>query len=621
VKARNRQKAGAAAAKASSPAQHHSGARTRLRRTPAKLLALVALLAVAPYLNTLSNDFVFDDVDIVARNPIIRSLGNIGTIFTTNYWNTGRTNEGAIDPTLYRPLTVFSYAIDHAFWGLNPGGYHLVNLLLHAAASLILFFIAADILGSRTAAFAAAAVFAVHPVHTDAVTGIVGRAEILATTFFLLAFWFARIRTTAGSTVGREPFGSQAILWLGVPALFYLLGLFSKESAATLPAVLLVHDWLHREELLATSDREKSGKSGMLQRAGLRYLGFALVALVYFALRSRSVAGRSLWVGFLGVADHERFFTASRVLMEYLGLFVFPRTLRPDYWLPEVPIARSALEPPVLLSLLLWAVVAAVAVYGLRRARSLFFSLSWFFITILPVSNLLFAIGVGKAERILYLPSAGLCLCFGWLYGRAEEKLKHKSLALIPLVAILAIFAVRTLYRNADWKDDLTLALATLKTSSSPIMSNKAALEYRKRGDLDKAVVFLQEAIRQRPDYAPYHYELGVTFAQRGLMDQAIEEYRQAIRLKPDYLSAYSNLGMIYANRNQLDDAIHVFGVFLQIDPNVAEAYNNLGTVYARKGLLDRAIEQFSQALRLKPDYSDARNNLNRALLQQARKP
>jgi tetratricopeptide (TPR) repeat protein len=610
MKKKKRQKGKPAQPSATPPIQHPPPHVLPISHLTIFLLLLVSL-AVIPYLNTFGNQFALDDIDIIVKNPIIENVTNVGKIFATHYWGRGQNIDQDTDPGLYRPLTVFTYAIDYHFWKLDPTGYHLVNVLLHTAATLVFFIIAIDILESPMAAFGAAAIFAVHPVHTEAVTGIVGRAEILAAGFFLSAFWFARLQTISGSHPKPPASGLRIAVCLGTAALLYILGLFSKETAVTLPGVLLVYDWMHRDEILSNRNKRNSPNAPGLGLVVSRYIILGLVILVYFAFRSEAVTGHNIWVGFLDVSTGERIFTASRVLMEYLGLFVFPWTLRADYWYPEVPIARSPDEPLVFLSLMLWVALGIIAVYGLRKARPLFFSVALFFITILPVSNILFPIGVGKAERILYLPSAGFCIFVGWCYQRLEKQITKKWRLLPLLITILFLFAVRTYYRNADWKDDLTLALATLKVSpTSPLMNTRAALEYRKGGEQDKAIPLLEEAIRQRPDYATYDYELGLTYTQKGLLDQAMEEYRRAIKLRPDHLFAHENLGVAYFNKNQLDDAIKEFNIALQIDSNHASAHNNLGSAYTRKGLLDKAIEQYKEAVSLKPDFPEAHSNL-----------
>jgi tetratricopeptide (TPR) repeat protein len=611
------------------------------RRLIVYALILLALASV-PYLNTLSNAFVLDDIGIIVDNPLVREVGNVGTIFTTNYWSRGEKGvSGGIDPGLYRPLTVWSYALDYKIGKLDPAGYHIDNVALHAGATVLLFLIAVELLGSAGAAFAAAAIFAVHPIHTEAVSSIVGRAEVLATFFFLLAFWFGRLPRSGAPFVAWRAAASTA-----AAGLFYLLGLFSKETAVTLPAVMLIYDWIHREDFLGTPQRRKPPGAIPLGFVVGRYAVFALAAGIYFLFRAHAVtAASNIWVGWVGVTGPRRIFTASRVLMEYLGMLVFPYTLSAEYWGPGLPIASSLFDPGVLLSVLLWVAIGYLAIWSLRRARPLFFSLAWFFGTILPVSNFFFPIGVGKAERILYLASAGFYLCIGWLCEKLERKLEWKPLLIVLLVPVLCAFALRTWYRNFDWKDDLALALATMREfPNSPLMANRAGQEYSRRGDKEKALAYLEQSVRERPDSAIYrinlaqaydlygrradaireyrtalqldpnsaeaHSALGAIYFAASQIDPAIEEFKASIRLRPDISDTHSNLGGLYLSKNNYDDAVREFDTALKLNTNNAEAHNNLGTAYLRTGRFDLAVEQYRRALALKPDYPDARENL-----------
>jgi protein O-mannosyl-transferase len=603
------------------------------------VLALVAIAVIA-YANAFRNGFALDDISMIVENPLVRDVGNVREIFTTNYWHRGGVAL-VYDPTLYRPLTVFSYAVDFALWGLSPAAYHAVNVALHAAATVVLFLIAAQVFGSLAAAFAAAAIFAVHPIHTEAVTGVVGRAEVLATLFFLMAFWILRQRSAFRVGAMGDASLARTIGRVALGALLYLLGLSSKETAVTLPAVLALDDWLHRAEL----PRDRRSAITVL---AMRYGALALVAVIYFVLRQQAVSGTAqIWPGFVGVSAFQRMLTASRVMLEYVGLFVFPRALLADYWKTDVPIATSLVEPLVLASMLLWIGVAALVFRKLRRDTALVFSIAWFFITIAPVSNVLFPIGVAKAERLLYLPSVGLCLLAGWAYGRAESAIRASWAPRLALAAVLAVFTVRTVVRNKDWKDNLTLALATLEVSpSSPLMNDAAAGELVRRGESKRAVELLQVAVREAPDMPLIRGHLGAAYQSQGQIDQAIGEYQEAIRrnpadaeshnnlgvayldkrrveeavaeftaaikINPRYADPHMNLGVIHLDRGQLTDAVAEFSAAVQLNPASAQAHNSLGVGYFRLGQLDRAEEQYREALRLDPDYAAARENLTR---------
>ena len=197
-----------------------------------------------------------------------------------------------------------------------------------------------------------------HPVHTEAVSGIVGRGDVMATVFFLSAFLLLRRRVRFADERLMPALG-----WSVLAALLWLGGLLSKEIAATLPLVLAVDDWLARREF---PDRART-----IRMLLVRYVPLVAAAIVYLLLRQNAVAGGSqIWPGFADVSTVARILTASRVMMEYIGLFIFPRTLLADYWKTDVPIATSLADPLVLLSFLLWTGVAALAFTRLRRDRA-----------------------------------------------------------------------------------------------------------------------------------------------------------------------------------------------------------------------------------------------------------
>lgn len=611
---------------------------SRLRRFAVPVGLIVALVVVA-YSNALRNGFVLDDVPIIVENPIVRDVSNVGTVFGTTYWHRGGVGLAG-DSTLYRPLTILSYGLDHALWGIDARAFHATNVALHAAACVLVFVLAVELFGTALAAFAVAAVFAVHPIHTEAVTGIVGRAELLATAFFLAALLTLRLR---GEENGTVPARDASPGWGRVVGggVLYLLGLLSKESAVTLPLVLALDDWLRRSAL----PRDPRTRMRALVT---RYGALAVALGVYLALRTNAVTGSGrMWPGFVGVSAFERVLTASRVLLEYIGLFVIPSPLLADYWKHDVPIARSLAEPLVLLSLLVWVAIGVVVVRWRNRDAALMLSLSWFFITIAPVSNVAFPIGVGKAERILYLPSVGLCLVVGWLVAKAMGRLRYPALVYAALACAILPLAARTVLRNNDWRDNFSIAMATLAVSpTSPLMNDLAAGELFKRGDAKRAVELLRVAVREAPEMALLRSHLGAAYHSQGRIDEAIVEYMEAIRTNPTDASAYNNLGVAYRDQGREADALAQFAAAVRInsryadphtnigsihlehgrlaeaqaafaaavaaDPLNAGAHNALGIAYQRLGRLDRAAEQFREALRLDPTNAAARANLDR---------
>ena len=549
-------------------------------------------------------------------------------IFTTDYW-TGAGPSVPEDPGLYRPLTVLSYALNYRVSGLSATAFHATNVALHAGTALMLFLFAGELLGSAAAAFAAASIFAVHPIHVEAVTGVVGRAEILVTLFALVALW-----------VGRGPSVAAA----AGAGLLYLLALFSKESAVTLPVLFALYDWTRREQL-----RER----GLLSVKALapRYAALAGALVVYLAFRLNAVTQPAfVWTGWMGVPAYARVLTANRVLVEYLGLFVWPRTLLADYWVTDVPIARSFADVPALLSSVLLLGLILLLAIKLRRRRTLVFSIGWFLVTILPASNLFFASGLGKAERILYLPSVGLCLALGCgvLALSAWPRVRRGALTVALPAALLALGA-RTIRRNNDWRDTFTLATASLAVSPhSMLMNNLVARELVGRGAARQAVPLLEEALRQTPNKSMAHVVLGAAYYSDKQTERAVSEYTRALQLEPRNADAMNDLGVVYLDRGDLNEALKWFSAAISAAPQHpdahtnrglvylsagqleaaiadfrtaiangsthAEAHNSLGVAYVRSGRTAEAAAEFREALRLRPDYPDARTNLNALL-------
>jgi hypothetical protein len=403
-----------------------------------------AFTALALYAAGLANGFAYDDVVIIAGDPRIHSLTGIGELLTSGYWR----DESL---ALYRPLTSLSFALD---WSIAPdtaAWFHLVNGTLHALATALVTILLARFF-APFAALAGGLLFAVHPVHVEAVANVVGRAELLAACGFLAAV----LVWTHGTAEDRPP----ALRRIGAPVLF-AFAVFSKESAITLPAVLLLIDGARGE--LRTGDR-----SSYARRNAVPFAILAIVALGYLAARAAVVGGvggpdrldPSLEV--LG-GTGERVLTALQAWPVYAQLLFVPVTLLADYG-PRVLGPATTLDAGVAFGGLLLATTVLGGLFALRASRgTAAVAWLWFPITILPVSNLLFPIGVLVAERTLYLPSVAICFLAAavaaTLAGRAQ---RPRSLALAVGAVVLAVFAVRSAVRIPEWDstDRIMAALA-----------------------------------------------------------------------------------------------------------------------------------------------------------------
>jgi protein O-mannosyl-transferase len=501
--------------------------------TPAAL-AVVALVATACYLNSLGNRFAFDDLEVVVRNPLVvgGQPGRVSAAFTSHYWAHVRETG-----SLYRPVTILSYAANHAISGLSPWSYHAANILLHALVSCLVWTLGSRLGLGAPGATAAALVFAAHPVHTEAVAGIVGRAELLAAAGVLGA-WVVHLG------------GAGAARAAGTGLLF-ALGLFSKENAIVLPAFLVLGDlWRGRRE----------PRSPARPRASIAsYAACALVVALWGGMRSSALPPEPPDLSdspLAGVAAGTRALTALHVLARDAWLLIWPRTLSADYSFDQIPLVRSAADPlaiagAVLLGLTAWAAL------GVRRGRTGGLLAACGIVSILPVSNLVIPIGTLMAERLLYLPSVFFCLALplAWSHvARRAERGASTRRAVVPaVVVVLMVIAggARTLARNADWRDQLTLFETTVRTS---------------------------------PRCARAHYNFGVALEDAGRPAEALAQYGEAIAIDAEDRRSHHNAGLLLAASNRLEEAAAHLETALRLDPSMKDAAASLGAVYAGLG-------------------------------------
>lgn len=422
-----------------------------------RLYLAVAACAVIVHLGSLWNGFAMDDLYIIVWNPLVHSLEGAWRAFVTPYWPPD------LGGKLYRPLTVATYVIDgridDAPW------FHAVNLLWHAGATLVVTALALRWSGFA-AALAAGMIFAVHPVHVEAIANVIGRAELMAAIGVCLAVYAAVVRGN---------------VWWSAAAL--LGGLLSKENAAVAPG-LIVWAWV----------------LGMGRPARNRALMFvaswALVLAGYLVLRAAVLQPyarlHDLAPVFVGEGAIPIRLTALAALADVVRLLVFPLTLRVDYSPAERAIVRSILDGRLWLGIASLAIWAGLLVLAWRRGRRIeAFGLGWIAIAFLPVANLLFPIGVLLAERTLYLPSVGLATAAGAALARLSPERFRIVLALLVIAG-----GVRSALRVPVWRDDRAATLSILEDSPNSYRgpARMAAL-YQSRREPERALAALRVAI------------------------------------------------------------------------------------------------------------------------------
>jgi len=525
--------------------------------------AAIAAIAAICYAGTLSGGFVFDDVEIIVQNPLVTGPdAALSEIFTSHYWQ-------HVIPSgnLYRPLTILSYRLNAAVDGLEPAGYHAVNVILHLLCACLLLPIARGLSFGRGGALAGAAIFAAHPIHTEAVAGVVGRADLLAAAGVLGAL------ALHVSTRSPGPVRTTAA------AALLAAGLLSKESAVVLPAMAIAAD-LFRIRMKTTTFRQ-------IAPAQMTFITVVAAWLVVRALVLPGAQPGTLSDSvFAEVPWPHQFLTALWVLSRYLQLLVAPVTLSADYSYAQTPLVTTALNPRVLIAAGALAAMAVIGLMGMTRRSSLargqaaFCALA-FLAAIAPVSNLIVPIGTIMAERLLYLPSMAFCLAIPVAWTLIAPRLRPAVPALLAAL-LVATFAARTIVRNRDWKDQLALFSTTVIAS---------------------------------PNSARAHYNLGIALEDTGRPDAALAEYRIAMQINPDDAKPLRNAALLLAARDRTTEALALLEKAALIDPSLPGLLSDLGAVYSALGRPVEAEASLREALIRDPDNLEATYNLGSLLL------
>jgi tetratricopeptide (TPR) repeat protein len=544
------------------------------------------------YGNTLLNGFVNDDKPLVAQNALVNDAARLGDIFTSGYWSTRQESV----PELYRPFTVLTLALNRRLTGAAPFGFHLVNLLLHGWVSYLVFQCALRLGTRRAAAWAAGLLFAVHPVHTEAVAPVVGRSELLAGGFFLAALSLHhRIRQGEGSALSPLLAGAC-----------YLAASLSKEGALIFPAIALLTDFAFPPA------RPLAAKS----RWG-PYLVYALAALLVLGLRYEVLGAvarsdiRALDNPLVALPAGSALGTALVALGIYLKLLVWPWSLSADY--SGMEPASGWLDPRVLATVGIVLLLLALAAWTWKRLRPVSWGIAFLFIALLPVANLFFLIGTIFGERLLYLPSVGFCVALGALWG--EWRHRNGAPALAVLALLLLAGSVRSAVRSTVWHDDGSFALATSRnapTSAKAQFNWGVFLEEHSEGAQAEAAY--RRAAQLAPDWSDPRYNLAGILARSERLEEAIQEYQAALSMRPGDPRTVLNLGYALYRAGRHAEAVDLYQRFLREQGESAPVLNSLGANLLALDRREEAVAAFRRAVALAPGESGYRKNLEQAL-------
>lgn len=480
------------------PANH--SARSIVLRTAPYVIA--ALIGIAVYVRAVNGSFIWDDevfIEHLKANPDL----TIADVFTSPFIGTFGDTGG----NFYRPIVSLSFLLDFRLWRLNPLGYHLHNLVLHALCILAVAWLAFLVLGSRTAAVGAAFLFAVHPAHSQSVAWISGRTDLFCALFLVpaLCTYILYYRT-------------RRISLLGISLVLTALALMSKELALLMPLLAGLITW-------GMGERN-------YRRILLNMVPYLVLACIFFMVRSAILTGSQPFQ--VQVPWKLRLAIMAYSLYTHFQILLLPQTAKLGYLLkpdeiisPTTAFYGSALA---LVTLSLW------ANRGLSRIP--FFCMAWFLLTILPVSGMPGSYSTGMvSERFVYLPSLSLAFAFGWLLAKATQggSAKLGWLAMALGLVLISAFAVLSVIRSGLYTSDVT---------------------------------FWEQFIRDSPRNPAGYYNLGIAYAHANKLEEAVTNFEKSINLAPGFKQAYYWLGRTYIDLRKYDQAINVIEKGLEIAPD-----------------------------------------------------
>lgn len=512
---------------------------------------LIAAVAVT-FANAIGNGFVYDDQLVIVDDPAVRFPLSAG-----------------FEGLLYRPLRTLSYRLDYAVAGMDPRAFHLSNVLYHGVTVLLVHAVTAQLGASPTAALVGALVFAVHPVQADAVSYAAGRRDVLCGLFYALGVL---------GFLGWRRRGTPAPLALAAVA--YVLAILAKEMAITLPVVCVLVDRWERRRLGEGSPVAHGGLTGrrLAWIAALAGVGVAALAVTYGGHVLRLATERPWHGGSLGA----NFATVARVWVKYLQLVIWPATLSVDYSYDAFPVSTSLADPRAVASLVVLGIVAAAAVASWRRGGRAGLGFAWAAVTLLPVSHVI-PFRELLAEHYLYVPMMGIAVVVSGFVDAALVRSPERRTAVMAAGAVVVVaLAGRTVVRNRDWTDRITLWSATV------------------------AVV---------PRCARAQYNLGQAYFEKSRLGDAERAWLAAAALQPDDVETTRGLAMLYYRLGKHDLAAEKIDVVLAAKPDDGEAATLAGYIALDRGKPDRARTYFDAALaHLPPARADkARSGRDRA--------
>ncbi len=570
---------------------------------------MVLIAAIVCDVNSWGHRFVMDDGDRIANEPVIQNL--IYTIKCLVH----PLNPKQVAP--YRPLTIFSFALNYWAAGVTPDYYHIVNRLMHILACLFLLYTLRLLMPSPSRIpIYTSLLFAVHPIQTEAVTYINGRADSMAMLFMVLTwFCFARLRLVKDA--GRGSFALSLV--------FYFLALMSKESAFPWIGVALLTDFVF------IAKKQWREFLSLLRKGGSEiYVGYLVVSAVYYFMRESAMNQVRVGSGrtFLELDNPlvfspqtTRILTGLKVMFESILQVLWPAHFSADYSANQIALISSWKSASGLTVLLLGLATLLILIWAYRRSPVMFFGLSFFLGTYFIVSNLLVPIGTIRADRTLYMPAFGILLILGALFSMVADRFATLSMSRAVqggFLVVLIALATRTIMRNADWKDPFTLYQSSVKTCpNSAKIHWILGINYTRRKEFDAAARELHTAISILPNFPECYGSIGELYMQQGKYLDAVGYLKTAVDklpslpiLRADLATAYRGSGNLAAANEQNEQLLVYYDSLIRRQPRNPDHHYYKANALVYMGRLKEALREFQITLQMEPHYTPAKQSI-----------
>lgn len=654
----------------------HSLRTPDLKSSLLPFIIVIALASACVYANTLVDDFVYDDRSQVLENRFILDIKYIPKILSGSAWSF---EEAPVISNYYRPVMNIIYMLNYYIFGLTPWGFHLVNILFHAGNSVLVFLLTWRLFADKFTSepvcksastststststltfvvppFIAALLFAVHPIHTEAVAWVAAVPELSFTFLSLLSFYL--FIESSGAFNSKYVFS----------VLLFFAAAFCKETALTLPIILFCYDYAF--------GKEKRSIQGIMKR----YIPYVVAMGIYLIIRRNALEGFAPHRGNIGF--FQSLINVFPLFAQYLQKLLLPFNLNAFYVLHPI---SSFFELKGIIGVTLTAAFLLIAFFFYRKDRRAFLALLLVVVPLLPVLYIPMLGQNAFAERYLYLPSFGFVLLPALLLKRMwTDATKIAKGLTIAMIIAAGFYSLATINRNTVWKDDYSLFKDTVKKSPDaaipreryatallsrnrvdeaveqyrialgldmfyPVAHANLGIALKGKGLLDEAIKHYQLAVALQPGFPKDHFNLAQALREKGALEMAVAEYQTALLLNPDFVLARFNLGITYEmlglknkaaeqykvlaerrpgdainefnrgldlfNQGLTEEAIEHYLNAVRLNPNFADAHNNLGVAYGTAGSVNKAIEHFQLAVKLNPGNATYLQNLSRAI-------